>query len=68
MLWGLQELRTLIQDIINELNKNEIDLGRFGDFQQNLLYGQNWIFDPFLKICFCYVIKDFHEIQVLKFL
>ena len=49
MLWGLQELRTLIQDIINELNKNEIDLGRFGDFQQNLLYGQNWIFDNFFK-------------------
>ena len=53
MLWGLQELRTLIQDIINELNKNEIDLGRslgrFGDFQQNLLYGQNWIVDTFFK-------------------
>lgn len=63
MLWGLQELRTLIQDIINELNKNEIDLVIFN----KTYFVQNWIFDVFLRICFCYVIKDFHEIQVLKF-
>ena len=42
MLWGLQELRTLIQDIINELNKNEIDLGRFGDFSAKLTECPIW--------------------------